>query len=183
MEKIFEYFLNAEHYVMWLWGIQAHNAIDKLVKVLIKALLFLFPRKIRETYYARVEKGQEELENFYNNRENGFHISIANHFFGLFYSNYSTIFSFIFAAISIKILNEFNCIIILISLAIPIGLCYIPAYRAVYSNNKYLIYFKKFEKENQAWHRKWNRLTILFSVGGVFTIILGLAIAWGIWLL
>ena len=42
---------------------------------------------------------------------------------------------------------------------------YIPVYKAVFSNNRYLEYFKEFEKENRAWHRKWARITTAFCIG------------------
>lgn len=67
-----------------------------------------------------------------------------------------------------------------IAVMIPIELAYIPAYKAVFSNDKYMKYFKKFEHEDEQWHRKWKRITIIFCLGGVVTIILGMFAAFRI---
>ena len=64
--------------------------------------------------------------------------------------------------------------------AIPTVLCYIPAYRAVFLNDKYLKYFKQFKKEDKEWRKTWKARTIAFCLGSVFVTILGIAVMWGI---
>ena len=54
--------------------------------------------------------------------------------------------------------------IILIS---PIWLFYIPANKVVFSDDRYLKYFKEFEKMDKSWHRKWVMITWAFCVGGI----------------
>lgn len=56
----------------------------------------------------------------------------------------------------------------------PIGVCYIPIYKALYSKDRYLKYFRKFEKEDVQWHRKWSRITTLFCVGAALMFIGGI---------
>ena len=53
-----------------------------------------------------------------------------------------------------------------IMLLMPLVLCYIPAYKAVFLKDKYLQYFKQFEKEDEHWHKKWKRRTIDVHLGG-----------------
>ena len=65
-------------------------------------------------------------------------------------------------------------------MGIPICISYIPAYKAVFSDDRYLQYFKQFEKEDEAWHKKWKRRTIAFCVGSVITTLLGMAAAFAI---
>ena len=61
-------------------------------------------------------------------------------------------------------------------IAIPIGICYIPAYKAVFSNDRYMKYFKKFEKKDEHWHKKWKWITFLFAIGGMVTTIMGVVV-------
>ncbi len=51
---------------------------------------------------------------------------------------------------------------------------YIPAYKAVFSKDKYLKYFKEFEKKDINWHRKWICITILFCIGAIIMTIIGI---------
>ena len=65
-------------------------------------------------------------------------------------------------------------LVVLIILAFPIAICYIPAYKAVFSKDKYLKYFKQFEKKDASWHKKWKWITIAFCVGSVVSTIGGI---------
>lgn len=76
-----------------------------------------------------------------------------------------------------------NLIVAMTIIALPIGLCYIPAYRAVFSKDRYLKYFKQFEKEDEQWHKKWNRITWVFCIGSVVFTIGGIFAMWGVSLL
>ena len=73
--------------------------------------------------------------------------------------------------------GDLHNIVNLILVAIPVELGYIPAYRAVFANNRYLQYFKQFEKEDEQWHRKWKRITLAFEIGSIVAIILGVGAA------
>ena len=68
-------------------------------------------------------------------------------------------------------------------IALPVGLCYIPAYKAVLSNDRYLKYFKQFEKEDAKWHKKWKQITWGFCIGSVVFTIGGIFAMWGVSLL
>ena len=69
-----------------------------------------------------------------------------------------------------KSLNIFTILLI----AAPVALCYIPAYKAVFTRDRYLIYFKKFEREDNEWHKKWKYITILFLAGSIVMVLLGI---------
>ena len=51
---------------------------------------------------------------------------------------------------------------------------YIPAYKAVFTDSRYLKYFKQFEKEDNRWHKKWTLITWIFCVGGIVIEIFGI---------
>lgn len=76
-----------------------------------------------------------------------------------------------------------NLIVAMAIIALPIGLCYIPAYRAVFSKDRYLKYFKQFEKEDEQCHKKWKRITWVFCIGSVVFAIGGIFAMWGVSLL
>lgn len=76
-----------------------------------------------------------------------------------------------------------NEIIAIAIIALPVGLCYIPAYKAVLSNDRYLKYFKQFEKEDAKWHKKWKQITWGFCIGSVVFTIGGIFAMWGVSLL
>lgn len=71
------------------------------------------------------------------------------------------------AGIYIRVFEDINPALLIVILIAPIWLCYIPAYRAVFTNYNYLEYYKKFEKMDKMWHRKWAIITWVFCVGSI----------------
>ena len=57
-----------------------------------------------------------------------------------------------------------NLIVAMTIIALPIGLCYIPAYRAVFSKDRYLKYFKQFEKEDEQWHNFFSHVIVIMPL-------------------
>ena len=165
----FAYFLNAVHYCIWRGDIKVRLLLDKVIGgcLLVFATLFL-TKKYKVRLYAHVANHEKETQDYFYNKKNGFHIRWAHHRFGAFYSCYSVFLSFVIAGILIRnfvaVINPAFMIVISI---IPIGACYIPAYKAVFTNDRYLKYFKQFEKEDKRWHKKWALITWAFCIGGV----------------
>ncbi len=171
----FEYFLNAVHYCMWLFERKFGFFIGKIVDFFISPIpKFLFTKKMKKRYYDNMRKSQPQLDELFYGKKSGFSIGLAHHNFDAFYSIYTCILSFVLQALYIKFNGEINTFVILITIAIPIGICYIPAYKAVFSKDKYLQYFKQFEKEDEHWHKKWKRRTIAFILGAIASIIFGI---------
>ena len=88
-------------------------------------------------------------------------------------------FSFVIGGIYIRFYDEFDYWLIIL-FAIPVVICYIPAYKAVFTKDKYLKYFKQFEKRDDSWHNKWKWITIAFCIGSVVVSLLGICVALGI---
>ena len=84
-------------------------------------------------------------DKFFNDKEYGYNIGWAHHWYGYFYSGYPGFFSLLLLGFAFKEFGD-NKVLSFIIVAIPIGLGYIPAYRAVFTNDRYLKYFKQFEK-------------------------------------
>lgn len=79
--------------------------------------------------------------------------------------------------------DKYKVYLVIIAGLTPILIAYIPAYKAVYSNDKYIKYYKQFEKESEQWHKKWYRITSAFCIGGVLSMVLGFWAGVGIVLL
>ena len=80
-----------------------------------------------------------------------FHMGLVNHFFGYCYSGYFLFLSFILLGIKDVFFDIDNKIVTLLLMGLPILVGYIPAYKAVLSNDVYLNYYKKFEKKDARW--------------------------------
>lgn len=179
MYNKFEYFLNAVHYCMWLISKKNGENINNIINIVTRKLLM---NKYGIKYYERIQNNQEVLNKFLYDKEDGFHVGMANHDLGYFYSCYSISIGFVLCGFIYKDFNSCKYYDILgtICLAIPVGLGYIPAYKAVYKSNRYVKYLKKFEKKDEIWHKKWKRITIAFCVGAVVIAILGVCAAFAI---
>lgn len=181
----FTYFLNAVFYCMW-WGeirfsVFVRTVIDGLLSILMDILFF--PRSVKEKFRKHQEETLKELNQFYYDKKRGFCIGQADFNFGCFYSGYSLPISLSLWGLVVKIYGStpgFKGISFVVVLAIAIiitGLCYIPVRRAVFSNKRYLKYFKQFDEEDKEWHRKWAIITWAFCVGGIVMSLVGMAIA------
>ena len=176
----FEYFLNAVHYCIYLEEIWSTK---KFEGVILKVLHYLSRLFAFESFYKRKTDAynkNSELKEYMYGKNWGQSIGLAHHFFGYFYSGYPVFFSFVLGGFALKLFDSPSNIVKLVLLAIPIGLCYIPAYKAVFTNDRYLKYFKQFEKEDEQWHKKWKRITIAFCVGSVIVTLLGICMAFAI---
>ena len=58
--------------------------------------------------------------------------------------------------------------------AIPMWLTGSPAQKAVFTKDRYIGFFDRFEKEDEHWHKKWSRITTLFCVGAVLMFVGGI---------
>lgn len=176
-----EYFLNAMHYCIWLMDIKFDNCVWRIMdRIFIPFAKLIFTKSFQKKIGDRRKRNQKELNLFLYNRKNGYHIEWANYLFGYLYSGYPGFFSLALLGVAIKVFGNPNGFLMMILIGIPISLGYIPAYRAVFSGDRYLKYFKQFEKEDEAWHKKWKRRTIAFCVGSVITTLLGIAAAFAI---
>ena len=140
----FAYFLNAVHYFIYLEEIWSNKKIEKII-------LSFFSILFSEKYMQKINDRQKnkELKDFRYGNKWGLSIGVAHYWFGYFYSGYFMFLSFVLLGIPDGIFGGVNLIVATAIIALPIALGYIPAYRAVFSKDRYLNYFKQFEKENE----------------------------------
>ena len=175
----FAYFLNAVHYFIYLEEIWSNKKIEKII-------LSFFSILFSEKYMQKINDRQKnkELKDFRYGNKWGLSIGVAHHWFGYFYSCYPGFFSWLLLGIASRMYgDEMKGMVVMLIIAFPISLGYIPAYRAVFSKDHYLKYFKQFEKENEQWHKKWKRITWVFCIGSVVFTIGGIFAMWGVSLL
>ena len=58
-----------------------------------------------------------------------------------------------------------------------VGISFIPLYRAVFLNDRYLEYYKEFEKEDARWKRKWRWIARGFCLLAVTVALLSIVMA------
>lgn len=180
----FEYFLNAIHYCIYLEQVWSGKKFEIIVRFLYKPMLALpLKHEFKEKMKKRLNGQDKEIETMKYGEKYGLSIGMSHYLFGYFYFGYPLFFSFIFAAFAYKAAPQMSHFYKLVLFVIPTVLYYIPAYRAVFLNDKYLKYFKQFKKEDHQWHKTWSVRTIAFCLGSVFATILGIVVMWGILLM
>ena len=180
----FEYFLNAIHYCLWIGDMTFGDFMGRVVNILLSPIpKYLFTKEYKKKYYERRQREQTNIDKFFYDKEYGYHIGWAHHWFGYFYSCYPAFLSFILLGIVFRYFGKVSFLVVILTVAIPVGIFYIPAYQAVFSKDRYLKYFKQFEKKDKPWRQKWKRITILFCIGAIATVFLGIVAMWGVLLL
>lgn len=177
----FEYFLNAIHYCIYLEEVWSNRRLENGINdLLCLASRLFFTRRLKNKIYRRQLRTRIKLNEYMYGKEFGQSIGMAHHLFGYFYSGYPSFLSFILLVFYFRFFGTAKPLLVILVIAIPIGICYIPAYKAVFTNDKYLKYFKQFEKKDNQWHRKWKRITFTFCIGSIITTILGICAAFSI---
>lgn len=175
MQTKYTYSMNAIMYCLWLYEIKSTQAINKFSDRLFSFFAkYIVTEKYRKRYYSNRKETEILLDRFLNNNKRGLNISLAGNTLGFIYSDYPCFISFITLGLLLRLYGDVTPGILILLFALPIGLAYIPAYNAVFRKDKYLVYFKKFEKEDEKWHKKWKLRTIVFCVGGIVALILGI---------
>ena len=81
----FAYFLNAVHYCIWLDDIKLGVFLRKFSSAFISLVLTIcFTKKFKRRQEERMAKMQKIMNKFYYDKEVGYHIGWANHWFGYF---------------------------------------------------------------------------------------------------
>ena len=173
MKEKFEYFLNAVHYMIYKEQVWSSKKIQKTVNYLISIIIKIpFIGKYKK---ENNEQELKELNKFYYGKKSGLSISVAHHLFGTFYSGYSMFWSWLLIGVINKIYSPMHVrgIVALIILGVPLTIGYLPAYKAVFSHDRYLSFFKQFERKKKKWYRKWKIRSIIFCASGIIAAVLG----------
>lgn len=143
----FEYFLNAIYYNLAIIDVQNDYSVRLFGLKIISILKYMIINKDQSKYHKYLSYEQNRLKNDLHDKLKNDNIGSVDNWFIFSYSGYTSVFSFILLQIADRKIVELNSLYTLLLIAIPWGICYIPAYRAVYTNNRYLKYFRKFKKK------------------------------------
>ena len=178
MNNKFEYFLNAVHYSMWRFNDITKIPTNKLVYGVNSFIINHFvPQRKRERIYDRMNKGKKGLEYFFDNKKSGFYVLRTHHFFGFFCASYPAVISYVMVGYMIKTSHgDPNRLLLILAIAIPVIIGTIPTHKAVFNKDRYLEYYKIFEKEDARWHRKWRRIMIAFCACSIVISLAGIAL-------
>lgn len=98
---------------------------------------------------------------------------MTDYIFGYISSSYSGFFSLLLLGIGQRYLGHLTPTQAIILIAIPLAIGYIPIYKFVFRKDRYLKFYKDFEKNDLTWHKKWKRIIIAYCVGAILTDIIG----------
>lgn len=178
--KKFEYFLNAVHYCMWLREKRFGHFMEKLLCNVLFVFKSVSIRCLKKTNAGTQLINRSEMNKIFYSKKS-FSIFWSNNWFVFFYCCYPGALSFLLAASAIKLFDDLNLIAILLFIA-PVELTSLFVNRAVFKNDRYLTFFRDFEKEDDGWHKKWSRITTAFCLGAVVMTVAGIAAMWAVWL-
>lgn len=163
--KKFEYSLNAMLYCIWLINIQEENFAGKVVDALFSPILkYLFTKEHKQIYNERI-----------SNKNKCYYIGSS---FNFLCSSYLLCLLSIILGFVFKYVEDVSLTLIFLTAGIPTVICHMLLCRAVFSKNRYIKYFKRFDKENEQWHRKWERRAIILYVCGIISPFLGIGFMW-----
>lgn len=166
-------FLNAVYYCLWLFDIKTQKNINKQIRIVFYPIWLILPEKFKVKYKKNMASQQNEINSYFYDKRNGFHITMAYSYFTAICCMLAISISLILFGLWLKFFGKYNIIAVLIIAFIPIEVAYIPLKKGVFKNERYLKYFKKFEKKDEQWHKKWKRITIAFCLGCIILVILG----------
>lgn len=174
MKDKFKYAMNAIHYSIYREQVCVGKKLDDIIfKLYSMTLKHCLTQRIKFKIYRRCIRNFQETDDYMYGEKFGHSIGMAHHIFGYFYSSYPLFISCICLGIANRISRGITGLPAIIIIAIPVAFGYIPAYKAVFSNDIYLKYFKKFRKKDERWLQKWKWITIAFCIGGILTVALG----------
>lgn len=180
-----EYFLNAILYCLWLYKIGRNKNLFKFMTLIISPLSHeVLSNEQSQKIDKKFEESRKVHEKFVINKKNGLAITSAENL--LFYAAYSYLLmiALLIWGIIMGISDNPNPLYGILCVIIAFIIYTIVAHKLLLSNKKYLKYFEIFKNEGEQWHKKWNRATILFCFGGLFSFLLGcfLMVLIAIWL-
>ena len=179
-ENKFAYFWNAIHYRIWLRVSSSYHFGDKYFDRFTHYLIERFKTgEEKEKAYQRLNEEKKKGEAFYKDKKAGFGVGMADDIAGGIYTAYTFFpFYFITGAVIDRLtgIPAINPIVFIPLIIVDIFVIFKPFRKAVFDNDRYLKYYKIFEKKDAAWHRKWKRITIMLILGVVpYMFICGIA--------
>lgn len=172
MKKKVEYFFNAVYYTRWNWIAKRQiSSIKGFNFIILKIISVICTDNCRMRFEERQRKRISELEEYINCIPNGIVSFQAECSLNLILFMYGFSIYFPFFVIVTNYIHDkhISDIITFSGIVLTIGLI-IRIYYII--ENNYLKYFKKFRKKDEAWHKKWKRITLFVNLLPIILFIL-----------
>lgn len=169
-----EYYLNVLFYFFFLrekWSFTTSQKYMDEIMDFLSGLLFL-KRRYQALRRCNESKG---VYKFLYGKVNSPSIVLAEKVFTGFCWCYAYFFSFVLFAITLKADLPYLSFFALVDVALPGLVLNHIVNKKVFKKNRYLDYFKRFERKDEQWHRKWKLITLVFSVCALLSVALGFA--------
>lgn len=166
--------MNALFYCLWRFDVWTSLKANQIVLIITTQILKIFLiGNTRERILQRVSTNSKEYEMLLKDKR-GISIGKSSYGLGYFYTNYTLA---IFIVLFFYTVRHYESIGLYPTLAIastPTFIGWIVFDRALYNKDRYPDYFKIFQKKDQRWHKRWNRITLLFCSGSILSMVLGI---------
>ena len=174
-----EIFLNTMLYCFWKKERNSmEKAMDAFMHIYRKMIEWLCPKKYKVRLYRKILRNQWESKLYCRNIRSGLYIGIAKIQLRIFEFSYLVLLLGIIAGVTLglfdSIFNEQTFTLFAIGLSIVLAnVVYGPLDKMVFRKDRYIKYFKKFEKKDDEWLKKWKRISLLFKILGCVVGLLG----------
>lgn len=169
-------------YCWLLWVSNAGRRIDIGFNHIIRLVVsIIVPKRYRKKIYRNLLNSQKAIAPMHWDLECGQHISIAKNLVCQTCTGYLAFPFAVVAGIASTIIGWDTVLywkdgtikfvtIILFVVFIAVGLSKLT--KAIDNPQTYLSYFKEFDKQDEEWHKKWKRNTILLFIGSIVSAIM-----------
>lgn len=163
-----EYFLNAMLYCIWRMNLYVFSVIEKIHNFLSWPINKLW---ISLSSYKQKRKAvirQKNLHAYVKDVKSGMEIGQSKRDMYFIFFPYSALIPIQLMFFMFKIKLDHQLILILCTALgfITILYYYNLITKFIYSEDRYLYYFKIFETEDKRWYRKWKLITTAFILAG-----------------
>lgn len=178
--KCFEYFLNAVFYQMCLGKKNIDVFIRKLVTAPFEMLFNIIYSLVRKVfskhdftnYDERRLNGKEAFYELFDSPE--YNYSSTERWFQLFILLYFSMLIPLLMGIIFRL--TYNMIVAVVIIIPAILYASIILRKAVFNDDRYVIYYNVFKKKDRNWRRKWKWITFGFIIGGLIAPFAGIFI-------
>lgn len=157
------YYLNVLHYIIWISCANFFMKGRQLLHYTLDSFIaLLMPPEMKTKFLNRQKHGMEITAKDLKDYKNGVLGTLFVRLYIFFYSLFVLPSYFIVYTPLVILTGSLS--VSIISGIVSFGLCFIPLFKNVFWNDRYVKYFKDFLKNDEKWHKKWRWLTLLFCL-------------------
>lgn len=158
-----EQFLNSLYYSFWKVNVSIWKwGIDKSNKFYNSIFPLILPKKMKIKFMRRQKRMYDEtlndLRNYRNGKING--AFFINQFMSCYFNYLSPV---ILAVMGMSSELEYKIgPLWWLPVIVVTGICYFPLYKYVLRKDRYVSFFRKYERKDEVWQKKWKIIAVIF---------------------